>query len=667
MALGNVRATAEFQSDRGRYYKIEIYDEDWTGASESFNVDGDGFQLKYDGNGKNRWFGMMASTLSFTFFVENATHNTFMTEIATRDQGKIRVKVLTGTTSTPTDVFWVGTVLPDVGNFTDESFPTKHKLVAVDGLSLLKGIAFDRDVYQTDDFLYTFLNVIQNMLVVYTNTNDFFGATDNFVKTMVGWEEDTMNKTSITIDPLVRSAIQPRRAFIDVSNEGQDVSVDAYTVLEQICKCWGARIFQADGIWNFIQPDVYEQQPTTGAFGFVIYRKSGSTVNSSGSFNEAKAIDDTNIYYLAGRTTKYMTPFRTVKMEYDKWGYGVFSGVFPLKRTGDPSSAYQELGYVENDILVNITMTNNAIITQTSGTLVNDAFAYLHVFVKSVADDGTTVYLQEDYTYGASESYIVVPVNQYGNGFSPGNQIWAPDTTEVVNTEAGFVTTQAGVVSLKFEFQVVDEYTNAAAPDQSLFSATDLEFSGVNQSGIYYLQDNTYYYNETVTTIARIFKSSQGTGNTVFDMGKCRLGDGPLTSSKGRIRISNGSSFSNSVNESWSSYGTGNEVRITQLAVRDFLAGQDKFLPMTFMTLHWTTTQEFSFIHSYTHDSTTWVPQGGTYTATKGMFKSEFWEAYQSSLANIGAFTNEVITNYTDDSNPGFGVLEAEDIIESGH
>ena len=45
---------AEFKNSRGTLYKIEIWDEDYSGTSpDEFNVTGNGFELTYSGETDN--------------------------------------------------------------------------------------------------------------------------------------------------------------------------------------------------------------------------------------------------------------------------------------------------------------------------------------------------------------------------------------------------------------------------------------------------------------------------------------------------------------------------------------------------------------------------------------------------------------------------------------
>lgn len=45
--MAAVKLYSEFKSDQNKYYKIEIWDEDYTGSSpDAFTVDGNGFFLE---------------------------------------------------------------------------------------------------------------------------------------------------------------------------------------------------------------------------------------------------------------------------------------------------------------------------------------------------------------------------------------------------------------------------------------------------------------------------------------------------------------------------------------------------------------------------------------------------------------------------------------------
>jgi len=66
-----VRLRAEFSDILGEEWQLNIHDADYAGSIVDFNVGGDAYVLRYEGNNEDRHQPVIGSTLEFSI-VENA-------------------------------------------------------------------------------------------------------------------------------------------------------------------------------------------------------------------------------------------------------------------------------------------------------------------------------------------------------------------------------------------------------------------------------------------------------------------------------------------------------------------------------------------------------------------------------------------------------------------
>lgn len=661
MALGNLRQFAQFQSDRGTFYKVEIYDEDWAGASSEFDLGPKGFNLTWEGSSKKRWHPMHASNLTFTYFSQNATDDTFTTDLRTRGQGKIRIKVLRGTSLNPTAIYWVGTILTDTSTWRDESNPAAYKLKAVCGLALLKGKNFDTSWSIGATAQQTCIQIIQRMLL-WTNTGEFFAASDDYLRTSVNWREDAMATAGTNFDPLNLSAVIPKRAYNAVTTNNVTVPQSAYNVLQDICKCFGARVYFSNGMWNIIQSDIYHYMPLAGVNGKYWIYDYDSSLGSFGTFDESYPIDNVDIFQLAGRTSSLFPPLKRVDFQYSNWGAGVFNTTLPTFYQGEAAGAFTDIGYVVSGLDITIGLYENGIINQTSGTLTGEVTAYLLIHVKIVNAAGVAYYLQTDASFGTGASFYLVIANMWDSTFDPGSGGFDPDTQVVLDTALGFATTIEGDMSIKIEHYIVDGWDGSAVT-QNMFTGSNIVFSGNMGAGITYEIDNP-----SLIEMGRVFQTEQSTGNELFNLGTCMIGDGPYIGSDGMIKVYDGANWLEQVNENWKSFGTGDPERITKIASRDFLAGQNIPSELTNISCLHFNSDLFDFTKAYTKDSKTYIPMSGTLTANTDTFKGQLMESYFAEQAVISSdFTDNNIDIVDPSGGAGNNWEEENDSSNTGH
>lgn len=595
MALGNERLMSKFQSDQGKFYKVRIFDSDFpSGYFNLFRLDGNGFTLTYKGEGDDRNAPIKASTCEFGMYVEgdaSTPTGVFISLLKDAPQGRFKLEIRISDTDGSYQQFWRGIIISDIIELEDESFPRLVKIKAVDGLSLMKDIPFNRDVYNGVNGnvkgLYTFENIVCNFLRYYTGgVVDFFGTNETFIREQVHWYEDTMPTPISSKGPWEYSAIYPY-AFMEVEYSDGVASNEkprsAFEALEAILKCWGLRIFQQQGFWVIVHFDMYRNDESLWYYRRLSYTNtelgSGTLILEYGQQDLGNVQDSTNLTKLAGGVDEFYAPLKSVRATYGNWtNAGLYSEQLSLTEYTDNATMESnliDLGFIDN--------SDNAYLSveHTFGVVCGDATS---VDYSAFYDTVDVVYMLKVGNYywddNNNEWTTTQTIFTYQIMFAQGlwyNNTWVDNYQFVA---VSFVTTNPPV-SDTVEFFVTFESSNIQTANGDSFysgyTAILLPHSSQFTSRIQYLREGQ-------SSIERIFiaQDDDSTSNEVLDLEQLLIGDGPTASapSWGRIRINNGSTWLNTVEENWQAWETGNEGRITQILCEETFAGQRDFIPL---------------------------------------------------------------------------------------
>ena len=306
-----LRRTAEFQNDKGIYYKLEIYDS-LTGSpsSSTLQLGASGFQLNYEAEDRTRFSGVIPSNVKFDIIPRDSSEQTVIDDIAGAAYGRFQLKILKSSDGVSYNNYWVGNILSDVSARQNLSFfaGTQQTITATDGIAELVDVAWTTGTTYADGTTYRFLQIILNILrdTAILNTSQYFGATENFLQTQVNWYTGQMPTPAADKDPLFFSGIKPTALKKEENNEF--VPIDAFDALDRIMKCWGARLMLSDGMWRVIQPNGYEDTNFERT-----YRKGNTTVISS----SAVQLKTNAGVVLGGGTFDSLHPVQKVQMYYD--------------------------------------------------------------------------------------------------------------------------------------------------------------------------------------------------------------------------------------------------------------------------------------------------------------------------------------------------------------
>lgn len=308
-----LRKEAIFQNDLGRFYKLNIYDSDFSGTATEFTVSSRGFDLEYQCKDRTRFSGVIPSFVTFDIVPRSTDDETLIEDIRNATYKRFQIEILESlSVGSGYENWWCGNILSDVSSEQNLSFEagTKATLTATDGLAQLEDVKVDDNNTYTLNQITPFVGYIRQCLLNDVGTSFCWGASDRFLYTMCNWSTDTMPSVAQSVDPLRQSGCI-FRAFKEIV-QGEAVTISSFDMLDRICRAWGARLFLSEGKWRFIQNNVYAQM-SSGQFRRE-YLKGSNTIDGS-------AVDDLIVSsggnVLGGGTFDILPPLQKVQVPYD--------------------------------------------------------------------------------------------------------------------------------------------------------------------------------------------------------------------------------------------------------------------------------------------------------------------------------------------------------------
>ena len=312
-----LKRTCEFQNDLGEYYKLSIYDSSFSGSPSAFITTGRGFDLKYETEDRNRFSGLIPSSVQFDIVQQFSADQTLINDIREGAYKKFQLTIERSTDGTSYDLWWVGNILSDVSaeqnrpltaqSSAAEKFTT---VTAVDGLAELVDLRLDAITTTVPTALTSFMQWTFYILNEIIQTNDLWGASDIFMTTMVNWANSTLTVAQGQ-DPFRQSAVK-KEAFEVVENE-EVVFISCFDVLDRMVRTFGANMYLSNGRWNIIQANAYSEM-SSGQFSRNYLKGVTPSVNSSAT-SDFRVASGGNV--LAGATFDSLPAIQEVKVPYN--------------------------------------------------------------------------------------------------------------------------------------------------------------------------------------------------------------------------------------------------------------------------------------------------------------------------------------------------------------
>ena len=318
-----LKHTCEFEDINGDGWFIQIYDEDYGGATTfEFSVGSVGFELTWEGDINNRTEPIIPSRVTIPFMVQNGNDESLIDNLATGYEGRYFIEIYYRDPSTPVigaaHLFWRGILLPDLTEFEDAYYPQEVSLTAVDDLANLQNVpySFSPEATGYGKIKGHIANAL-NLLRPWTITADTHRYTfADYLRV----KYDATNYTS----PFINGELNFNRFKDSTTNPATFAS--AYDVLSNVLSAMGARLYWHAGIADdsgFVVDSVPAHQYDEDLL-------TGYTVNSSGTAvsttvtRDVLTLPSTNYKKAAGWMRGYLNPLQRVERTFGYGGAGPF-------------------------------------------------------------------------------------------------------------------------------------------------------------------------------------------------------------------------------------------------------------------------------------------------------------------------------------------------------
>lgn len=301
MALGDVRYTCDYVSENGSTFKLEIFDSEYTGATELLDITSEGAVISYEAS--NRDDSVLASKLQINCVVNDDDFETFINDIATSGEDRFAVKLQRNGF-----IFWLGYLLPDLVSYNDESYPYLITLEATDALGILKDIPFSDSSgnnYTGNDSL---MDILIKILYNKTNISNFYdGDGYAITKSLINWYELHHIRTA-NYCPLRYTQVDQSVFLTDDDNTV--LPMNCLDVIRNICDTFNARIYQSSGVFQV-------EQMTEVTDGTIYYRQFNRAATLLSSALNDRAATMTSLKRLSGGVYSFLPPLKNVKTAYN--------------------------------------------------------------------------------------------------------------------------------------------------------------------------------------------------------------------------------------------------------------------------------------------------------------------------------------------------------------
>ncbi len=665
-----------FRSDRGVYYRLDIYDNEATNDTYyTPDLSVRGFDLTYETDDKNRFTGLIPSDLQFDLLITSNAQQSLINDIKISIYGRWQVGLYRSTDDITYELYWAGNILNDINPEQDLDYPREFTLTAVCGLSNLKDIEFNEGVGYDSPSTFTTLQYFRNAFVFQIKTNTFFASDDRFIRTYVDWTNDGIGHQSDR-DPLVYSRFN-FMAFVELDDDGAKKYSNTFDLLDSICKTFGMRCFFSNGDWRLIQVNYYDSWQTPNTQFFRYYNLNNDVTGAPDFHGSTSSVvsEGTTYKRLGGGDFDYLPVLKEVRANYDR--LKTFNLPFLwYSNNGDETTQFNpnfnEIplwnGYRYNNLTysgvgfdINNSKTDNftaylgpVLSTDNSTLRFNRDFKLeaLDAFLQSSgnanildirlslrfrlvgASDTKYAFIRE----GVEEWHDIFPdfasslvftsivqlnSNNLSNNFT--NNI----NCETVNIPFDGDLYLDGYAAIYYNLYASNtanndaiEVTEATTDSDNIICYSPPVYS--EQGGVQYLVDGELSNLE-------FYRAKNAPGGTtvktgvIYEVPNLFIGSAP--NGVGRLETYNFTTSSwDAFDPTWRAFNTGTGVRITQLLVEQILKGQNKGARVFNGQIKTTDTSILPYYFGIVIDGTTFVPYQVTLNGNSDTWSGEYYE-----------------------------------------
>lgn len=427
MAFGKIRHT-QILGEKGTTWYVEIWQKDYTGSSIECDLQGEGFEIKWSGQGGTRDRTFIGSECSINLYIKGDTDEGFLyNELLKKGEQYHYVRIYKNNINNQ-GLWWFGWIQPGFDSIQNAPYPYSTKITATDSYGYftkrkedeLSGESAKNQAARINNTILDFaseMNVATNDLIQNTITPN--PSSRDWLRTAIDWwrPEDTYQSD----DPFDLYGIA-KGAFTEPTKydeEGNITNIDkAYKykksdVFDGALKAFNTIGFLAEGYYWFLQPNNLVNNNSGTLHTWTRNSSTTSTNPTESDIDTTIAIDQSNNIVLGGSVLKYDPSLESVGVEFILGPTNLF-----VTPTADLTSSFVsgaiQLPTNSEDLLfldfhaVHKENFSTSQFTFTGAldnpTIRNSTFLTTATLIISITDGTTTKYLQPPSTTGNNPS-----------------------------------------------------------------------------------------------------------------------------------------------------------------------------------------------------------------------------------------------------------------------
>lgn len=615
-----LRLYSEFKSSNDKQYKVEIYDDTFSGTSTSFVVDGSGFTLDYQGQTDDIVSPIIGSSCTINAYNENSVFDAFVTALFTSQEDRFYMKVLLHDGS-GYENYWSGIILQDLVSEFDESKPRLVSIVATDGIGHLA----HKDFISSDDVtIEAFIESAVDALgfdEMYASTDAFYATTLNVWDTNITYDATADVSTLIRFDSSV---------YATREEDGTFVYTNYLEILKELCVAFGARFYQQDGVFHFEQ---YLERVASSRT-VTKYQFDGTKI-STASVSDDITLDQTTSggARMGGNSFNYLPALQKVQVSFDQErAHNLLATMVHFTSiTGRKS-----IGFVpDNDnarLQLDLNLSYQLTLNTTPPSVALEFYRPvwdIEIRIEDINNPGTYYYLKRDWTPGTLGAQLYGPTS------------WTT-TASVYQVDAGLAKTAASGLYLSGPTSLVTPPLPVSGTCEIDINFDDTYDSPFNNN---VPQSVPSYFDEHITSIAKKVMFINDTGaldtvqvfastntdtdiksNLTLDLGTLRVSD--AVGLAGSFFVYNGLTFVRST--VWRRGNSGTYINLYKLLTKEVLSLHKQPIERYDGTI----ISSSNFGQRFVFDSKDWLMLRGKYNANMDEWSGE-WFAIEKDETNI--------------------------------
>jgi hypothetical protein len=317
MAYGKYR-DSQIKGEAGTTWYVEIWKKNYSGSSTDMNLQGEGFEVKWTGEGGTRNRQFLTSECIVYFYAENNTDESFIYDVFEKGDKEYFVRIYKNSVSNA-NLWWFGWVQPSFDTLSNEPFPYPVKIIATDSIGVFK--EREDDTLTPSDWNKAYR--INNHINDFGSTMSLFDNSSanespipqnhKWFKTGIDWFRN--GDTYEANDPFYSYYIT--RAAYRKDVDKKPLKYKKYDVLKGSLQTFNTISFLSDGHYYFIQPN--NKIATNGNIRIYNYLGTDNEVASGGDIADESVnleIDQSTNYILAGSTITYDPVLKSVSCDF---------------------------------------------------------------------------------------------------------------------------------------------------------------------------------------------------------------------------------------------------------------------------------------------------------------------------------------------------------------